>query len=1394
MERLHCKPVTILSLLQLLLFCNTLLATDIPPIYRLGIEKGLSNNSVRCIYKDRNGFMWFGTYDGLNRYDGYNFKIFRNKLDDSTSLLHNYIYSISEDFQNNLWIGTGQGLEVYNNLTGKFTPAFFFHHDSHKRDKITVNVTAVINDPGNNLLIVTNTEGLFVMENGHNTAVQVPIQKNGKSIYRFSVLAKMDSQKRIWLHISDYGLCTYDYKTKEVHLVSPELKTVHAIDSDNEGNLWIGTGTGLYQYSIEKKAIINSFTAENHKLTSSNVMCVLIDKKKQIWLGTEGGGINIVNPYSREVDYILPGEDQNSLTSENVITIFEDNEERKWIGTAKGGVNIIDVHRKSFKTMAHDPINKNSLINNFASAFYEDDNNNLWIGTDGGGMSIWDRQLKKWFNYKHELNNPSSLSSNSITAIKKDYLNNIWISTYGGGINKFNRATGTFEHYSCVNPATGHININVWQLFEGRDKIFWATTFSTGKLYLLNRQLNKFEVFNQKLHDLVSIFEDHDSTLWAGNYHQLVKIDKVSRQYIPYEIGKPVRSIFEDSKNRLWLGTEGGGLLLFDRMKGQIIKRFSEADGLCNNSVLNILEDNAGNLWLSTFNGLSRFNYEKKELRNFYQSDGLQSNQFLYNAALRLQDGELVFGGIKGFNVFFPDSITPHNYMPPVRLTNILVNNISLNNDSKYKLQTINDRFSEIKVPYNDASFLLEFAALEFSSPGKISYAYKMEGWDKDWVYTKSVRTVNYSNLREGSYLFRVKATNTEGAWNNKEETLQIIVLPPWYRTWWAYTTYVLLLIGVIYYYIQYKNKQTRLESALEIEKAVRERREVELALARAEQEKGLAELETQRIINETEREINEKRLSFFTSISHEFKTPLTLVINPVKDLLDKERETQTDLSAESGLKTVYRNARRMLSLIDQLLLFRKAESDMDTPRRERLNLFVLAKEVYLYFVQQARDKKIDFQFECTNEQLEIFADREKVEIILYNLLSNAFKYTSDNGAITLCIKQVDESVEIMVKDNGIGIGKEIGDRLFERFYQAPNAMSGFGIGLYLVKHFVLAHEGRLWYESEVGKGASFFVDLKIGKELFANLPEVVNPPVHLSRLPEPFVPKNNREPVEISVETGMSPMISEERTILIVDDNEEIRNYLNQIFSPGFKVYEASNGEEGLKQAHVYHPDIIISDVMMQGLNGIDLCKIIKQDGVLSHIPVILLTGNASAEYKLKGVEGGADDYITKPFEKELLVARVQSLLKNRSNLQNYFYNEITLQQNTFKISEEFRDFLNNCILIVERHLDDEGFTIKTLAAELGMSYSKMNKKIKAISGQPANAFIRFIRLRKAAAIFINTNSNVNETAYQVGIKDIKHFREHFHKLFGMNPSEYIDRYRNAFGKNYNLNEKIVK
>ncbi len=1371
-------------------------ATDYPVTTYLGIDQGLSNNSVRCIYQDRRGFMWFGTYDGLNRYDGYTFKVFRNNFKNSTSLINNWINAIDEDNPGNLWVGTRQGVCVYRPVSDKFSSLHYFGLKK-SAEPIKSVIRDIERDSAGNMFVGTADVGLLFFAKGDTVGIQVPIE-NVREQPKIQDVAfiKNGTGKKIWVFVRGKGLCLYDYPSQKLRIVNATVTSANCLETD--GNIiWVGTPQGIYQYNSISNTYEKRYSEENG-LTNRDIIGLTLDKNGQLWCATNGGGINMINIKSGAVGSLAAGKGPADLTSNSIYAIWEDPEARMWIGSLRGGINVIDPHRKLFQTVMSDPAAANTLISNYIFSFYEDPSGDLLIGTDGDGLSVWDRKLNRFTNYKHDAANPASLSNDFITNIKSDYVGNIWVATYKGGINTFNKAKGIFQQYPFLYGGQKVMNPLAYTVYEDKLRDFWVSSLPWG-LYRLNRQLNLFELFDNQLKDLFELFEDKAGVLWGGNLSQLIQIDRVHQKHTYFNVGKPVRAIHEDKAGNLWVGTEGGGLILFDRVQHKIAARFTTDEGLCSNSVLNMLEDDNGNLWISTFNGISKFQVKSRVFSNYFQSDGLQSNQFNYNAALKLHTGELVFGGIKGFTLFNPAAIVGEATMPKISFTGIKIGNKPIEQVNGFIAKMNGNDISAIRVPFDEAVLSIEFAALEYSAPDKIQYAYYLEGWDRGWNYTNNNRSATYTHLSEGNYTLRVKSTNAGGVWGARELTIDIVVLPPWYRSWWAYLLYGAVLTILVYSYIKYRTKQTRLKYEVAIanlntanERAEREKGEAELARERAEREREHAELEKERIVNEKEKEMHEKKISFFTNISHEFRTPLTLIINPIRDLLKKKEFEQPQLEGE--LSIVYRNAHRMLSLVDQLLLFRKAESDFDKIHPAKLDVCSLAREVYLCFLHPAKARNINYTFDCETEHLELVADRQKLEIILYNLLSNAIKYTEADGNIALRIKDTTDTIVIEVEDTGAGIPAAVGEKLFEKFYQPDRVLTsrkpGFGIGLFLVKHFTDEHKGTIAYKSEEGKGTLFTLRFLKGSAHFGEdikiMEESTAPAFAEELLEEPTILETSAS----SADAPATEVVTEKNTLLIIEDDEAIRLYLSQLFAGTYIVLQAASGEAGLEMAQQYLPDLIISDIHMKELSGIDLCKQIKEHETTSHIPVILLTGSTSDELKLQGIEEGADDYISKPFDSQLLTARVSSLLRSRSNLQKYFYNEITLHTNNLKISPEYKEFLEKCITIVESHLEDENFTVKNLLAEMGMSHSNLFRKVKSISGLSVNVFIRFIRLRKAAELFVSTDYNVNETAFMVGIKDAKYFREQFNKLFKMNPSEYIKKYRGVYRNQFTVNK----
>ena len=1336
------KPF-VLYFLLLLGFSSEVFSQDYPVKF-LDISDGLSNNSIISIYQDNEGFMWFGTYDGLNRYDGYNFKVFRNRINDKKSLLFNTIYNIEGDSKNNIWIGGTNGICIYDKKKAVFHTVRYIAQD--KKTKVLQDIIHQMRSVSDQLVLVASQKlGLLAFENGSFIGKHISLNALGNriSINTYDAIAIQENKEKsgCWVYVRNVGVCNYDYKIKDLKIIFPLSIGVKAMKLSADGNLLLGTDEGLFLLNTK-----TGLVSENYFTNKCSVTDILIDKKGKTWLTTDGCGIFYINQNNKPVSY-----NEQLAKSNSVWSLYEDKSGNKWFGSLRGGISMLSDTPRYFKSIRY---NAKEPADNFILSFCEDEKKNLLVGTDGAGLKYWDRKNNTYTNYG------TSLSSPFITGIIRDN-NDIWISTWAGGINRINKKTNSVKKYSCYNTFTKQTEKNIWFVFKDSKANIWASATNEGSLYFLDRKTDNFILFDKNIDNLQCMTETSDGKLWAGNYSTLLSIEKETRKVTKKVIGNPIRCIYEDKDKNLWVGTQEGGLLLFDR-KTNTFKRLTIDDGLPSNTVLRLLEDKYGNLWMSTYNGICRYDKKSKTFRNFSVNDGLQSNQFSFNAGIELSSGEFLFGGINGFNIFYPETIKGFNQKNNVLLTDFYVNN-QLIKESKAEVDTDSDKIKDVSLEYDQTTLSLEFVALDYNNSDKINYAYFLEGWDEQWNYVGQTRKANYSRLPEGKYTFKVKTTNFQGGWNKEVSLVFITVLPPWYRTWWAYTLYLAAIGGLLFLYLDYNKNKEKLKYKVKI-----------------------AELESKK-----EKEIAEKQASMFTYISHEFRTPLSLIINPLKKAVQKENVENG--SAGSDLAIAHRNARRLLSLVDQLLLLRKAENDADSLRLSPINVNNLSNEVYQCFVNQAKEKQISYNFIIPEHEITIIGDYEEIEISLFNLMSNAFKYTPVGGEINLKVTENEDEVFLEISDSGDGIDKKDIDVIFEKFKQINSKVSvgtGFGIGLYIVKYFVDKHKGSVACSSETGKGSIFKLTFLKGNSHFEDA-EITDEKPQRSQLFDELIPDELEEPAIINLVSESDfkkTMLTEKRTVLIIDDNAEIRTYLIKLFSDNYIVYIAENGEEGLKLTKKHMPDLVISDITMEEMDGLELCRKIKEDNALSHIPVILLTASKNPETHLQGINEGADDYITKPFDDDILTARVESLLRNRHNLRAYFLDSITLKENTQKVPVEYQQMLKKCIDIVEANIHKKDFTIRTFALEMGMSHRTLYTKIKIISGQTLNAFIRSLRIRRAAMLMLTEEMNIAQASAEVGFEDPKYFRQQFVKLFGMTPSEYIKKYKSSFNSDLNI------
>ncbi|MBE9462679.1 two-component regulator propeller domain-containing protein [Dyadobacter subterraneus] len=1364
-------------------------------VTRYSIQNGLSFGVVNSIAQDDKGFLWFATGDGLNRFDGYSFKVFKHNPEDKSSISGNYVKSIFKDRDGVIWASSRSGLNEF--VASKEN--FVRHIPSLQKHGSADDVTDISQAKNGDLWLSLNGSG-FASFHRSSKVFKYHDQKTLPGLMTNSVLSVLeDSKGLLWLGTRDTGIEVFEIdknrtlKKSGIDISALPKARINKIYEDHAHNIWIASSKGLFLFKRDNKKF---YTLRVSTFHNSNIYLSLVENQEnKLLVGVQDGGVysldleaaKNLDPENFSFEQVTNTRNQG-ITQRSVQSLYMDKDHNIWLGTYGEGVYLIGSIPEKFRLF------EKKIIDSRAETYLRyygmclDNEGNLWLGTDGDGI-YKTRSSGQVIKHYSADGKQGSIKDGAIISAYKDSGGILWFGTYSKGLFQYDPATDSFIQFANdpKNPESIPCN-DVRVIFEDSKKTLWVGT-NGGGLTRFDREKSVFTQFipsNSSINsnDIRAITEDEKGNLWIGTYGgglnyldtktiRFTQFFNNSRQGFHIS-NRIVFSLYLDDRGRLLIGSEGNGLLLYDTKK-KTLRLYSEKNGLASNVINSIQPESTNSIWVSTNRGLSRINLSNNKIENFDRSSGLQSGQFnpgsvLYNP----KEGYICFGGTEGWNLFYPKQILTSKYKPTVLITGIQLFGkkveIGSRQNGKVILSEPISNKTKITLEPHQSVFSIQYAALNYAYPEKSQFAYKLEGLDKDWNFVQNERTATYRYLPAGDYVFKVKSANQDGVWFEDYSSIYISILPPWYQTWWAYFLYLTAAGLLIYYYQRYKTRQAQLKYEVQ-----------------------LAHFETQK-----EKELNERKISYFTNISHEFRTPLTLIINPVRELLKNESNKDS-----ANLNIIHRNAKRLLSLVDQLLLFRKAEQMQDELNLGIHNLPALISDVFQCFLHQAEQKNIRYEFVCENEDMVITADIEKLEIALFNLISNAIKFTPENGNVKVSLSETEEQIQILVQDSGIGIPSDAGEKIFSLFHQYPDkraiSKGGFGIGLFLAKTFVQNHFGALTYQSSPSEGTAFKIQLpkqhpqlKISKVQSNHL-------AHLSVFLEELTEPGNLVSDETESETEQTRPVLEhlnakKPTMVIVDDDEEMLRYLAGLFQEKYKLIQAESGEQGLQLVKKHAPDIVISDVMMGGMSGVEMCLKMKQDLAVSHIPVVLLTASSSPESRLKGIEGGADDYISKPFDKDLLVAKVASVLKNRNDLQKYFYNEITLQSGDFKISPEYKEFLQRCIAIVESHITNPDFNIKILASEIGMSHSTLYNRIKSISGQSTNGFIRFIRLRRAAEILISTDTTIMETADLVGINDIKYFRQQFTHLFGMKPSEYIKKYRKPFHQKHSINKDIFK
>lgn len=1343
------------------------------------VENGLSQSWVKCIYQDYLGLMWFGTIDGLNQFDGYEFKVYKRNPKSSKSLRNNDITNICSDRNNNLWISTSTGLCLFNRKHEDFF---------HKPDWPEIYITSTF--PHKNSLIIGSDEGLYTMDIITQEFKRYKINNIEILTEQYISCLEIDSRGQIWIGTLE-GLFTID--STFMNLEKVELKTpsnisprISAIKSDTENNIWIGTETsGLFQISFNQESseyqTINHFTysKKNRSISEGFIRTIEQDKFGYLWIGIENSGISVINPNTPENLLITSisdtKKDDNSLTSNSIHDIFKDKHGNFWLGTYGGGINFFNHMGTNFILYRHSAVNTNSLIHNNVNVFYEHDNK-IIIGTEGG-LSIFDPLKNQFLNHakisSYNVNNQKDAIW-AITSVSDDLL---WIGTWANGVS-------TFDPKSQAMQALAHEKLyksNIFSIHEDSQGIIWIATMGNGllaydmdsqslKTYLTDIN-NPYSISNNWVRH---ICENSRNELWISTGSSIDLYNREKDQFIHFNSniyntttisGRGAYIIFEDSKQNMWFGTDVG-LNYFVR-KDSTFRYYQEDDGLPNNSVKGILEDDHGNLWLSTNKGISKmYNAvnlpENPDFQNFDVSDGLQGNEFNRRAALKTSDGHMYFGGTHGFNIFHPDSLHNNKNAPEIVFTDFLL----LNKNIDYHSQNapIKRHISiadEITLKYSQSVFSIQFAALDYINSDKNQYAYKLEGFDKNWNEVGNQRTANYTNINPGSYIFKVRASNNDGAWNNKGIHIAITILPPWYRTNLAYIFYILFIGSLVFAFRRMILMRLKLQHEIEIKQMEKDKLD----------------------------ELHQVKTRFFTNISHEFRTPLTLIITPVEKMM---HNTGFSTEINNQLQVILKNAKRMLRLINQFLDLSKIEAGYLKLSVHEGDLARFIQTISDIFRYQAKQRQIHYSFEMNRESIICWFDSDKIEKILYNLLSNAIKFTPEGNKVVLQVKFSDKHTvseafpgyfEIWVRDTGTGIKDTEKDKVFSRFHQSHNktnkSYSGTGIGLSLVHGLVDKYKGYIDFESEYGKGSTFYVRLPMARKMFSEDSIInKNEEEYFSVLNNSHLINKLNKPSGLTDDTKQ--VKNSNNTILIVEDNIELINYITDQLKEKYNILTAFNGDEGISIARKQLPDIIISDIMMPETDGIELCKTLKTDTKTSHIPIILLTAKAADENQVEGLETGADAYLTKPFSFDILEARINNLLLSRRKLRELFIQKVNLEPKDITITSVDAKFLKNAMDLVEKNMANTEFSTDLMSSGMNMSRASLHRKLVALTGLPPSSFIRTLRIKRAATLLIKGQKTVSEVLYEVGIKSRSYFTKSFKEVYGYSPKEYVEREKN--------------
>jgi len=1344
----------------------------------LGIEHGLSNDYITCFAQDSLGFIWIGTSYGVNRFDGISIE----KFDFDIEISRCQAQKLFVDSMGRIWITYNGGTKLFDYHDGIFKWPF-----SKQSDSLTIlsSEELLINEDKSNNLWIGNQNGFFQIDvvtlkilDHFNIPSYQKKQINIMSQVYLHPDTLLFAIKNIYPSENKKRILIFDINNKKFHTIKGNSYS-ESIDFfiSKKNSIWMLDGLVSKINKLElkiEKFLLSPFGVPSHY--EKPIYSMLEDQLGDLWLGNYKSGLLFISVKSGK-SIIFQSEIINSTTiaGNRIRALFEDKDDNIWIGT-DSGINIVKRRQSQFRHYGFNHKSENSLPDGLITGIVSNQDGKIWISTFGGGVCEFDIENERFqlIPILKEIQFHPWVFS--LLARKNG---EVWIgSNYDGGVYRLNYNNQLISRYfHSPNDTTTLSDHLVYELYEDNNGNIWCVT-SAGLNYYDSNSNKFFRIQylsenSSTYQGVTSVYQDHDNRIWFGttkgtihyleeNYYadSLDIINtKLSQNKYVVEKKLTIIDIYSDSEDRLWLGTQDG-LIKFDLKSEKFVNQKINND-LLGSPIYKIIPDNSGDLWLLNNHEILRYSPQTLEVSIFGYRDGWVQNQHsgFKSQYTKLLDGQIVVGGTKGITVFHPDHIVNNPNIPPVKLTGFQIFNkpVTLNENNFYhgdSILTESITISEsITLNHSQNNFSFQFAALEYTSPQSNQYSYKLEGFNDDWIDNGTNNFASFTNISPGDYTLRVKGSNNDGVWNEEGTSLKITILSPWWETWWAYTFYTLIAIGLFFSIRRYELNRQKIKHELEFE----------------------------HIEKEKVQEVDKMKSRFFANISHEFRTPLTLISGPVQQLISGDFRG----SISEQYKMILRNCNRLLNLINQLLDLSRIESGKLKLKASPIDINELTRQLTMAFESLAKRKQIQLTIKESNDDIIAYVDRDKYEKIINNLLSNALKFTNAGGIVNVSINAsqlfVDnlkkEVVVIKINDTGDGISNNHLPYIFDRFYQAEDSeeqeQGGTGIGLALAKEIVELHKGEITVQSELEKGSLFTILLPMGKD-HLKPEEIVEDQI--------MVLEKVESEIEELISNGSDRQILKENlssnnnlsTILIVEDNSDMRNYISNHLHLKYKIIEAENGEEGLKQARKYNPNLIVSDVMMPKMDGYRFCEKIKTDTKTSHIPVILLTAKADKSDRLEGFELGADDYLTKPFDAEELQVRIKNLIDQRQKLRELFQHNINVEPKEITVTSADENFIKRAIEIVEENMGNFQLDTTQLAKEIGIGRSHLNVKLRAITGCSTREFIRTLRLKRAAQLLKGKSGNVAEVAYAVGFNSLSHFSKIFNNHFGMLPSAY--------------------